>query len=258
MEKKVRLFRLHGFRPAQFAVLGCSLAFSQSSHQALRFDVASLRQSPPRQGDDAYVRFNADNAQISYRNVTFKLLLSVAYDISEDRISGGEAWTESQPYDISARLPANATKSDVPAMLQALLAERSKLQVHDEPRLMSAYDLVVANGGPKLKRASEDGAGSNYILKGRIVGPQLSMEALAQTLSRQTGRPVVDRTSLQGRFDIRLTWAPDEPQTDQPSLPNGPSIYTALQEQLGLQLRPAKELVNYLIIDHANRIPEEN
>ena len=184
--------------------------------------------------------------------------MSIAYGIPEDRISGGESWTESQPYDISARLPANATKTDVPAMLQALLAERSKLVVHHEPRASSAYDLVIANNGPKLKRASEDGAGSNYILKGRIVGPQLSMEALAVTLSRQTGRPVVDRTSLPGLFDVQLTWAPDDAQPDKPSLPNGPSIYTALQEQLGLQLRPAKELVDYLVIDHANRTPEEN
>jgi uncharacterized protein (TIGR03435 family) len=216
-----------------------------------------VRQSPPRQGDDANTQLNADNAQVSYRNVRFKLLLQIAYNISQDRISG-DAWLESEPYDVSATLPKGAGKNDIPVLLQSLLAERFDLAVHHEPRTMSAYDLGVAKGGPKLNRASEDGAGSNYILRGRVIGPQFSMEALADTLSRQTGRPVVDRTGLSGLFNVHLTWSPDDTKADQTSVPTGPSIYTALQEQLGLQLRPAKESIDFLIVDHANRIPKEN
>jgi uncharacterized protein (TIGR03435 family) len=257
MQKEICLIRLHGFRIAQFAVVGCSLAFSQSSPQALRFDVASVRQSPPRQGDAAYTQLDADNSRIAYRNVRFKLLLQIAYSISQDRING-EAWLESEPYDVSATLPQGAGKNDIPVLLQSLLAERFDLAVHHEPRAMSAYDLGIAKGGSKLNRASEDGAGSNYILRGRVIGPQLSMEALADILSRQTGRPVVDKTGLNGLFNVKLTWSPDDSKADQTAIPTGPSIYTALQEQLGLQLRPAKELVDYLIVDHANRIPEEN
>jgi uncharacterized protein (TIGR03435 family) len=165
---------------------------------------------------------------------------------------------DSQHYDVSARLPANATKTDVPAMLQALLAERFKLAVHHEPHALSAYDLVIANSGPKLKRASEDGAGSNYILKSHIVGPQLSMEALADILSRQAGRPVVDKTGLTGRFDVRLTWAPEDAGAEPSVVPNGPSLYTALPEQVGLQLRPPKQTIDHLVIERADRIPEEN
>jgi hypothetical protein len=90
MEKETCLIRLHWFRIAQFALVSCSLALAQSP-PSLRFEVASVRQSPDRQGDAALTRIEGDNAQISYRNVRFKLLLSIAYGISEDRMSGGES-----------------------------------------------------------------------------------------------------------------------------------------------------------------------
>jgi uncharacterized protein (TIGR03435 family) len=221
------------------------------------FEVASVRVSPPRSGEAQYVKMNIDAARASYINVTLRLLISIAFEIGDNRITGGEAWMDSTKYDVDAKLPPGAGKQQIPQMLQTLLTERFGLAVHNASKTMPAYDLVVAKNGPKLKSAAPDGSGSNYILKGKIVGPQLSMGALADILSRQTARPVKDTTGIAGIFDIRLNWTPDD-VTGKDTTGDDPSIYVALQEQLGLQLKAAKEDIDFLVIDHANRTPSES
>jgi uncharacterized protein (TIGR03435 family) len=84
------------------------------------------------------------------------------------------------------------------------------------------------------------------------------MGALADILSRQTGRPVVDKTELKGAFDVQLRWSPEDGSAEATAVENAPSIYTALQEQLGLQLRPGKEEVDFLVVDRVKRIPADN
>ncbi len=219
---------------------------------AQTFEVAAVRVSPARSGEAQFLKMNVDAARASYANVTLKFLISIAYEISDNRMTGGEGWMDTTRFDVDAKLRPGTGKQQVPQMLQALLAERFGLAVHKISKTVPAYDLVVAKGGPKLKSAAGDGSGSNYILKGKIVGPQLSIGALADILSRQTGRPVKDATAISGAFDVRLNWTPDDITGDDPS------IYIALQEQLGLQLRPAREDIEFLVIDHATRTPSEN
>jgi uncharacterized protein (TIGR03435 family) len=219
---------------------------------AQTFEVTSVRPSPARAGDAAYIKFNVDGARATYSNVTLKLLISIAYEINDDRITVSEGWMESALYDVDAKIPAGAGKEKIPAMMRSLLTERFALAVHHTSRSMPAYDLTIAKNGPKLKNAAADGSGANYILKGRVIGPQMSMEVLAGILSRHIDRPVKDKTGTGGLFDIRLNWTPEGASGDDPS------IYTALQEQLGLQLIPAKEEFDFLIVDHANRTPSEN
>ena len=224
---------------------------------AQHFEVASIRASPARSGEAQYVKMNVDAARASYTNVTLKLLISIAFEISDNRITGSEEWMESTKFDVDAKLPPGTGKQQIPKMLQTLLAERFGLAVHKASKTMPAYDLVVARNGPKLKSAAPDGSGSNYIFKGKVVGPQLSMGALADILSRQTGRPVKDATGIAGMFDIRLKWTPDD-ITGKDGIGDEPSIYVALQEQLGLQLKAARENIDFLVIDHANKTPSEN
>ena len=141
-------------------------------------------------------------------------------------------------------------------MLQALLAERFKLEVHREPKVMSAYALVVAKGGPKMT-AVEAGKGSSMNTNNNhLTAKNTTMQRLADYLARQTGRPVVDQTELKGAFDFTLEWTPEESKST--SADAGPSLFTALQEQLGLKLQTHKLPVDILVVDHMERTPTEN
>jgi uncharacterized protein (TIGR03435 family) len=174
------------------------------------------------------------------------------------------------------------------AMLQEVLAERFGMKVHEEDREGPIYVLVVAKNGPKLKEATSGDtysngfkdpggrtlpAGSKFEGPGQIVMHAVTSEELAKSLNgRDTGRVVVDETGLTGTYDFTLTWTPDRAaasprpevgataDTSMPSIladASGPSIFTAIQEQLGLKLEPAKGLMKTLVIDHIER-PSEN
>jgi uncharacterized protein (TIGR03435 family) len=145
-------------------------------------------------------------------------------------------------------------------MLQAVLAERFQMKVHQEDREAPIYALIVAKNGSKLKEATEAGADSLNVERGQIIGHSLSLQELAKGLTGgNTGRVVVDRTGLTGKYDFTLTWTPDQgaapPGPDGGATENvpGPSIFTAIQEQLGLKLEPAKGPVKTLVIDHIER-----
>jgi uncharacterized protein (TIGR03435 family) len=146
--------------------------------------------------------------------------------------------------------------------LQTLLADRFQLRLRRETKELPVYALVAGKNGPKLREADEQGAMS--LGRGRITARKASMERLAENLGNQLGRTVVDRTGLEGNFAFELEWTPDPGQpldlldpSPAPADPSGPSIFTALQEQLGLKLEPQKDPVEILIIDHVEK-PSEN
>jgi uncharacterized protein (TIGR03435 family) len=119
--------------------------------------------------------------------------------------------------------------------LQALLAERFRLAVHRETKVVPAYVLAVSKSGLKLKEAADGpNKGTMSMSRGKLTAHGISIESLARNLSGNLGSPVVDLTGIQGLFDLTLEWAPDSSDTAEPSA--GPSIFTALQEQLGLKL----------------------
>src|SRR5262249_322772 len=146
-------------------------------------------------------------------------------------------------------------------MLRTLLDERFKLRFHHEPRRIPHYVLVLAKNGPKLTAASSDPARQSYG-KGRIYHSQIRMDVLAMLLSRQLRQTVLDRTGLTGTYDVKLEWAPDltqPPETQEAEeRATGPSIFTALQEQLGLKLEARKDPLDVLVIDQAVKSPIPN
>jgi uncharacterized protein (TIGR03435 family) len=156
-------------------------------------------------------------------------------------------------------------------MFREILVERFGLKVHHETRTLPVYALVVAKGGPKMTASKPqpndpDGMpGNPGVLNtslGRETGRGALIEFLAEDLSDALGRKVVDKTGLTGRYDFTLTWAPDDDAAAMGSsassgAPQGPSLFTAVQEQLGLKLEPVKAPVDVVVIDHLEK-PSEN
>jgi uncharacterized protein (TIGR03435 family) len=197
----------------------------------------------------------------------------VAYRVKDHQISGPD-WLASQRFDIVAKLPEGASREQVPEMLQSLLVERFKLALHRDKKEHTAYALVVGKNGPKL-HPSEGGAagpgGTIKIGRGHLEVNKTTVSNFADMLSRLVDRPVLDMTELQGRFDFTLDFAPEgmktfgmimgapaEKPAESASEPSGPSIFTAVQEQLGLKLEARKAPVEILVIDHIEKVPTEN
>jgi uncharacterized protein (TIGR03435 family) len=137
-------------------------------------------------------------------------------------------------------------------LIQQLLKDRFHLAVHRATKDMQGYALVVARNGSKLQ-PNKGRSGQGQIVRGQLLCPSCSTEILAGMLVHVTGRPIADGTGIEGNYDVKLDYAPDDD-------PNSslPSIYTALQETLGLKLIPQKVPVEMLVIDHADRVPTEN
>jgi len=190
----------------------------------------------------------------------------VAYDVRNYQLLGSPDWVNDDPYDIAAKAEGDSalTVDQVRQLLQALLADRFQLKLHRETKELSIYSLVVGKNGQKLKEATGDQFSMNIIRRpGQtlITVSKGTMAQLSATLSSQVGRPVLDMTGLKGGYDFKLTFAPESLQADANAAAsdsnNAPSIFTAVQEQLGLRLDSTKGPVEVLVIDHVER-PSEN
>jgi uncharacterized protein (TIGR03435 family) len=257
--------------------------FAQSTRPA--FEVASIK--PNTSGSGSSRSGTRDGGYFFATNVSLKSLILQAYGLQDFQVSGGPDWIDSDRFDIEARAEAGAVIQDEPPdsgrpstfalMLQSLLEERSQLKLRRETRDLPAYLLVVGRDGSKLKAtvkgqpgpggltfgsARTSGAGRNGL---SMSGSGMSAAALARMLGQQLRRTVIDRTNLEGMFDFALTWTPQSPATvlgpggDVPPAadPSGPSIFTAVQEQLGLRLESTRAPAEVLIIDSVQR-PSEN
>lgn len=154
-------------------------------------------------------------------------------------------------------------------MLESLLIERFKLSVHKETREEQVYELVVAKSGAKLKEATESlkakQTGLRIAGRGRLIGIAVPLPILINTLSEQVGRVIVDKTNLTGRYDFTLEWTPDPVDSGLPGVSDSgppppddrPSLFIAIQEQLGLKLESTKGPVEILVIDHVEK-PDAN
>lgn len=217
--------------------------------QAPAFEVASIRMSP---GGMMSIS-PPDSPGFTAKNVSMQILISLAYGGDSDRVQG-PGWISSQQYDVTAKSEGERKLSydELKPLLQDLLAQRFQLKVHTQMKEGSGYALVVAKGGAKLQE-TKGAADHSYILPNSLDVQNRSIAAFAGTLSRPAGRPVVDETGLKGNYDIRLKYAEDRDAN-----PTLPSIFTALQEQLGLQLVPKKVPVEFIIVDHVESSPAEN
>jgi uncharacterized protein (TIGR03435 family) len=195
-------------------------------------------------------------------NVTLKRCIMGAFGIGPNQILGGPGWLDSDRYEIVAKAERPVDDDGVlMAMLQTLLAERFKLAFHRETRTVPAFLLEVAKNGPKLERA-EDEESTTHNGRGLIDAKVITMDRFAEVLSRQMDRPVVNHTGLEGSFNLKLEWTPETVKpvtsgTDGAAIESGLSIFTAIQQQLGLRLRSQKAPVEVVVIDHVER-PSEN
>ncbi len=178
----------------------------------------------------------------------------MAFGVAEADIVGAPGWVESQHYDLSVKAAGDAklTYEQLKAPMQALLKERFQLATHRGSKEVAGYALVSATGGAKLKE-SKGKTSQPIILPDRLQGSGVPTAALAGMLARVVHRPVVDKTGLAGLYEIKLSYAPEN-ATDTAL----PSVFTAVQQQLGLKLEPQKVTVETLVIDHLEKIPVEN
>jgi len=222
--------------------------------ESLRFEVATIKPATPEEIQAGVSGMKTGHGRVTATDVTLKRCIIGSFHIGPNQIVGGPDWLDSDRFHIEAK-SEQPTDDDaaLDAMLRNLLADRFHLAVHREIRTMSALALEVGKKGPKL----EPGDGGEAVTdagRGQMKIRNESMDDFAERLARMTDLPVVNKTGLSGVFNLKLLWAPgdDRRKPDDP-----PTLFTAIQEQLGLRLTSGKSPVPVLVIDHAER-PGEN
>ncbi len=251
------------------ALLGCVIAGALAprliafAQERLAFEVASVKLHPP--GQRGFPPISISGSRVTDANSSVFDLVAVAYNLKRYQIAGGPSWIGSATamgaaYDVTAKAPGDTVTMDqVRLMLQTLLAERFHLVVHLEAKEMPVYALVTGKGGPKLKVSPADGMPPGTRVAGggdtriQMTASKGTMDQLAFLLTndQSLGRPVVDKTSLTGTYDYKLEYSNAAQDSD------APSIFTALQEQLGLRLESQSATIEILVIDHVEK-PDEN
>ena len=256
----------------------------QQPTPTLTFEVASIKPSNP-DTPGGFIQF-LPGGGLKMTNIPLRVMITFAYDVRDFQVSGGPGWVGTERFDVMARPeraaaegqedlakmtdPERRTVRDqIAERLRALLADRFQLVVHKETKDQPIYALVVSKNGAKLREAKAAGARQGMSMnRGRLEGRAAPLEILGQTLSNVTGRPVIDKTGLTGKYDFVLEWTPDpgadaraqgfgDGVTEPAPAPGGPTIFTAVQEQLGLRLEAQKGPVQNIVIDRAEK-PSEN
>jgi bla regulator protein blaR1 len=234
---------------------------------AQTFEVASVK--PSNSNDPRTLIQVLAGGGLRTSGATLRFLVTQAYQVRAFQILDGPGWIGTDRFDIIATVDRSKPGPDEPAdptkltaaqlstmqdqmrpRLAALLAERFGLKVHREMREQPIYELIAGKGGPKVEAVSGNFKGL-HIARNQFEGEGATMDMLSTALANQVERPVVDRTGLAGSFNFKLNWASLDAATT--SDESGPSIFTAVREQLGLELRAAKGPAEVLIIDHVER-----
>lgn len=250
-------------------------AFAQQASTRPAFAVGSVRPSNS-EGRPEVGNFNGRGYG---KNATLKRMIATAYQVPAFQISGGPKWIDSDRFDIEARAEDPKTGYiQLRLMMQSLLEDRFRLKLHRETRESAVYLLVTTKGRPKMTPSDDqttpdatgppssptDGPtrGSVLIGRGLLMTNAVTMPVLAKILASELGRPVLDKTNLRSRFDIRLRWTPDalidaaSPDGTDGSDASGtdlPGLFTALREQLGIEVKSARGPVEFLVIDSAEK-----
>jgi uncharacterized protein (TIGR03435 family) len=233
----------------------------------LRFEVASLKPSTSAEQGGG-IRPAPGGQRYEATNCSIKLMIMVAYRIKAEQIIGGPGWLESDRFDMEARAEKPSSADELHVMLMNMLADRLQLKFHHEKKEMQMYALTVDKGGPKMTPHQAANAGDPWVdqsegsfLHMRLKATYAPMDYFAFRLSQLLDRPVVDLTSLHGGYDFTLEYTrelplgfPDggkvngaDPDT------SGLTVFAAVKQQLGLELKPQKGPVDVIVIDHAEK-----
>ena len=247
-----------------------SLGGNAQPSSSAEFDVASIKLN--KTGSNSS-RISSNHGVWKATNITVKALLLNAYEILPEQIVGAPAWIDLETYDVEARaeldpavkLSQAEESSQFRLRLQALLASRFQFTMHRETKEWQTYALVVGKKGQKLTPAEKrEGGNSMRVSNGHMEATGLTMDSLARSLSGWLGRPTINETAIEGKFDLTLDFEPDRPaRTGDKDNPiagvdvSKPSLFTAVQDQLGLKLESRRALVELLVVDRIER-PNKN
>jgi uncharacterized protein (TIGR03435 family) len=249
---------------AGLIVLMSSGVFGQPAPSIRTFDVASVKL---HQGPMRSIGISTPGLRLNADATNLRGLLMYAYNVRNYQVSGSAPLLTvgDTRYDIVAKAEGSGepTRAEFRQMLQSLLADRFKLKFHREMREMPVYELVVGKNGPKFKESASDASPTaHFHWTGRnneITMPKATMADMLDGIENSfLDRPVLDNTGLIGTYDIKLTYTPDvrSNRDSEPDL-SDISIFTAVQDQLGLKLQAQKAMVEILIVDYAEK-PSEN
>ena len=251
-----------------------SSASAQGPRASSAFEVASIKLTKTGIRRRGSMEFSKGGDRFAATNTSLGPLLLTAYDITAQQISVPASFPDDR-YDIAAKTDHAADPDEMRRMLQQLLVDRFKLVVHRETKEVPVYAMVIWKGRPKLHPSEEPEshptprtaatAGGTELQSGHLIFKNESMSDFAWALSRTAGigdRIVVDQTGLKGNYDFELTFGRDNarpPQADRPesAIPTEPSVFSAVEEQLGLRLEPKKAAVEFIVVDHVEK-PSEN
>jgi uncharacterized protein (TIGR03435 family) len=289
-------------RILSLAALFCGATFGQSLSPAetpLAFEVASVKPTAlPTRGCGYRMEGgpgSSDPGRVELHNISLAALVRLAYlgniHACESYWLSAPAWLDSEGFEIVAKLPPGTTWPQEQLMLLNLVVERFKLAIHREPKVISAYALLVGKYGPKFKESVESPAsgdanenapaspsahppkattdnegfpapappGSWTIRRNNHTRMQLSkveVVTLARQLRNQLGVPVTDATGLKGTYDFTLSFLSDSLAASDSDV--APDLFTAVQQQLGLRLEPSKATIEVIVVDHVGKVPIEN
>jgi uncharacterized protein (TIGR03435 family) len=249
-------------RIAILLLMTALVSYGQQGTDSPKYDVASIKANID--SDFPYTFRIEPDGTLSATGITLQRLMMTAYNVQGFRIAGGPGWVTSRRWDMQAKPYPAASPDQVRPMLRTLLEERFQLRSHSETRSMSVYELVVDSKGSKLRKAKDTVANPTVrAAAGSIELTKATSATFASQLSYALAQPVIDKTSLSGNFDFALKWTPQPGEDGGPataglppgtrpqpaSTQDGPSIFTAIREQLGLRLKSGRALVEVVAID---------
>jgi uncharacterized protein (TIGR03435 family) len=255
---------------ATLLALAAAHSHCQDLPKAPAFEVASITPckpgTPEPPGEHAgMVQFTAPGGRFKAYATTLKFLMEWAYSIQPSQHSGGPSWIDTDRYDVIAKAEGNATDEQHKQMLQTLLAERFQLKLHREKKKLSVYVVSVGKTAPKLFPPKDGEIHSIRIMPQmdtdrkiasyHVVATRFSLSQLTDTFARQMGRIFVNETGLDGDYNFTLDLTPDDsrPNPLDPSL-----LIAAMREQLGLSLKSQDAMVDFLVIDSAEKVAAGN
>lgn len=243
----------------------CTAVVAGTAYGQPAFEVTSVRVTGRSSGEKSRrENIQFDPASLTMRSISLKAAIRWAYHVMPYQVSGPD-WLDTERYDIAARTAAPAREEQLRLMLQTLLADRFKLQLHRQTRELSAYVLSVGKNGPKFHESGSEGEFDVKPDPGRmsVTVRRAPVSQLVEILSNVLHTPVVDLTELKGRYDVTINAAKYAAELTPKAAGEAPAdlaalILTAVQEELGLKLESRKVPLDLLIIDHVEKAPTEN